>query len=92
MYWNREEDDENEKGLILRMYENGAKKPIDFYMTFGEFEKEAQRHYKANQDFYDILKNKKYNVEYKEFYGGHTYTDIDIEFGDGIIQLLGKNR
>lgn len=91
MYWNRE-DDENKKGLILRMYENGAKQPIDFYMTFGEFEKEFQTHYKANQDFYEILKNKEYNVEYKEFYGGHTYTDVDIELGNGIIQLLGKNK
>lgn len=91
MYW-KEKGDDNEKGLILRMYEKGVKQPLDFYMTFGEFEKESERHYKANKDFAKILKDKGYNVEYREFNGGHTYTDIDIELGNGILYLLGKEE
>lgn len=91
MFWNQE-DDENKKGLVLSMYENGSKQPIDFYVTFGEFEKEFERNYQANLDFYDILRNKGYNVEYKEFWGGHTYTDVDIELGNGIIHLLKKTN
>ena len=75
----------------MRLYENGAKKSIDFYLTFGEFEKEFKRNYKANQDFYEILKNKEYNVKYKEFNGGHTFIDIDMELGDGIIHLLSSS-
>lgn len=72
------------------MYENGLKLPLDFYMTFWEFEKEAQKHYKTNLDFTKILKDKGYNLHYKEFYGGHTFTDIDMELGNEIVYLLGK--
>lgn len=86
MFGNKE-NDKNEKGLILKMYKDAAKKAIKFYMTFGEFEKSFERNYKANEDFYEILKNKGYTVEYKEFYGGHTYTDIDMTMGDGIMSL-----
>lgn len=88
MFWNQDED-ENKKGRILRLYENEPKQPINFYMTFGEFEKEYKRSYKANLDFYQILNNKGYSVEYKEFSGGHTFTDLDIELGNGIIYLMG---
>lgn len=91
MYW-KEKGDDNEKGLILRMYENGVKQPLDFYMTFGEFEKESKRHYKANKDFAKILIDKGYSIEYREFNGGHTYTDLDIELGNGILYLLGKEE
>ncbi|WP_291578439.1 alpha/beta hydrolase-fold protein [Clostridium sp. UBA6640] len=89
LYWN-EENDDNKQGLILTMYENRLKLPLDFYMTFGEFEKEAQKHYKANLDFAEILRDKGYNLHYKEFYGGHTFTDIDMELGNAIVYLLGK--
>ncbi len=89
LYWN-EENDDNKQGLILAMYENGLKLPLDFYMTFGEFEKEAQKHYKANLDFTKILKDKGYNLHYKEFYGGHIFMDIDMELGNAIVYLLAK--
>ncbi|WP_072903281.1 alpha/beta hydrolase-fold protein [Hathewaya proteolytica] len=90
MYWNSE-DDESKKGCILETYKNGIKKLIDFYMTLGEFEKSFEVHYSANRDFYDILNNKGYNAQYHEFCGGHTYTDIDMELGTGLIYLL-KNK
>lgn len=87
-YW-RPKNDKNEKGLILRDYEKSPKLPLNFYVTFGEFEKEAEEHYKANIDFANILESKGYNFEYKEFIGGHTNMDVTIELANGLMYLLG---
>lgn len=88
LYW-KAECDEGEIGSILRMYKKAAKTPLDFYVTFGEFEKYAEENYNANQKFIDVLREKDYNFEYKEFMGGHTYMGINIELANGLIFLLG---
>lgn len=88
-YW-KPENDKSEEGLILREYQKSPKLPLNFYLTFGEFEKEAKEHYKANVDFANILKTKGYNFEYKEFMGGHTNMDVTIELANGLMNLLGK--
>lgn len=90
LYWN-DEDDENKKGKILEMYENDVRKPIDFCMTFGELEKQSNIMYDSNQEFFRMLKKKGYNVEYKEFYRGHTFTDLDMEIGECLMHILGEN-
>jgi enterochelin esterase-like enzyme len=89
LYW-KAEGDENERGLILREYEENEKLPLDFYVTFGEFEKESEKHYKANQDFVKILEHKGYNFKYEEFMGGHTYMDVKINLANGLMYLLGR--
>ena len=88
LYW-KAEGDENERGFILREYEENEKLPLDFYVTFGEFEKESEIHYKANQDFVKILEGKGYNFKYEEFMGGHTYMDVKINLANGLMHLLG---
>ncbi|GCD11168.1 alpha/beta hydrolase [Clostridium tagluense] len=88
LYW-KVEGDENERGLILREYEENEKLPLDFYVTFGEFEKEAEKHYKANLEFVKILERKGYNFKYEEFMGGHTYMDVKINLAKGLMHLLG---
>ncbi|MGH4124139.1 MAG: alpha/beta hydrolase [Clostridium sp.] len=88
LYW-KAEGDENERGLILREYEKKERLPLDFYVTFGEFEKEAEKHYKANLEFVKILERKGYNFKYEEFMGGHTYMDVKINLAKGLMHLLG---
>jgi len=82
--------DESEKGLIIRKYEDSPTLPLDFYVTFGEFEKEAENLYKGNKDFVKMLADKGYNFKYHEFMGGHTFTDVNIDLAGGLIHLLGK--
>ncbi|EQB88019.1 enterochelin esterase family protein [Clostridium punense] len=90
MYWTYEED-ENQKGKIIQMYQEGHKLPLDFYMTFGEYEKDAIVHYNANKEFAKLLEDKGYTYKYKEFLGSHTYMDLDMELANGFKFLLGNN-
>lgn len=89
LYW-KAKDDKNDRGFILRKYEESEKLPIDFYVTFGEFEKESEEHFKANKDFIKILESNGYSFKYEEFMGGHTFIDVKINLANGLMYLLGK--
>lgn len=91
MYWTSEEG-ENQKGKIIEMYEEVHKLPLDFYMTFGEYEKDAIVHYNANKEFAKLIEDKGYTYKYKEFLGSHTYMDLDMELANGFKFLLGSNH
>lgn len=90
MYWTSEEG-ENQKGKIIELYEKVDKLPLDFYIAFGEFEKEYKGHYNSTKEFINLLGNKGYNYKYKEFLGAHHYMDLNMELANGFKFLLGNN-
>lgn len=89
MYWTSEEG-ENQKGKVIGMYEKADKLPLDFYITFGEFEKEYKDHYNSTKKFINLLESKGYNYKYKEFLGAHHYMDLNMELANGFKFLLGN--
>jgi enterochelin esterase-like enzyme len=91
MSWTSENDG-SKRGKILEMYENADKLPLDFYITFGEFEKSFEGHYNATKEFVNILEEKGYKFKYKEFMGGHNNPDLDMELANGFKFLLGNNN
>jgi enterochelin esterase family protein len=45
-----------------------------------------------NRQFRDILKVKGYNVDYREFNGGHNYVNWRGTLADGLISLIGTKK
>lgn len=90
MFWTSEEG-ESPKGKIIEMYEKVDKLPLDFYITFGEFEKEYKDHYNSTKEFINLLESKGCNYKYKEFLGAHNYVDLNMELANGFKNLLGNN-
>lgn len=78
------------KENILELYKKEDKLPVEFYLSIGEFEK-FEEHLGANLSFYDILKNKGYNVIYEEFKGGHTNFDCQLTLSKGLEFLMKKS-
>jgi enterochelin esterase family protein len=45
----------------------------------------------SNRQLRDVLSLKGYDVEYREFAGGHSYVNWRGTFADGLISLLGPS-
>ncbi|GJM05822.1 MAG: enterochelin esterase [marine bacterium B5-7] len=93
-YWIKGTKDENhwtypkENGKLIDAYKGSKKLPIRFYMDIGLYDAGASM-LGMNRQLRDILKIKGYEVDYREFKGGHNYVNWRGTFSDGLISLIG---
>jgi enterochelin esterase-like enzyme len=85
-YWWKPDDDPKPEWLTRQIASSPAV-PVQFYMEVGEMEIPLQLD--TNRRLRDVLRSKRYVVDYREFNGNHTYLDWRGTFGDGLTSLLG---
>lgn len=79
------------EGKLIKAYKNSAKLPIRFYMDIGLYDAGASM-LGMNRAFRDVLQAKDYDLDYREFKGGHSYINWNVTFADGLLSLLGNDR
>lgn len=93
-YWIKGTKDENhwiypeDNGKLIGLYKQSERLPIKFYMDIGLYDAGASM-LGMNRQFRDILELKGYEVDYREFKGGHNYVNWRGTFSDGLISLIG---
>ena len=94
-YWIKGTKDENhwiyptDNGKLINLYKKSKKLPIRFYMDVGLYDAGASM-LGMNRQFRDILEIKGYQVDYREFKGGHNYVNWRGTLAKGLIALIGK--
>ena len=61
--------------------------PIDFYIDVGLYDLGLAR-VGTNRQFRDILKLKGYEVEYREYNGGHAHLNWRHSISDGLLYFF----
>lgn len=93
-YWIKGTDNENhwiypeDNGKLINLYKQSKRLPIKFYMDVGLYDAGASM-LGMNRQFRDILEIKGYEVDYREFKGGHNYVNWRGTLSDGLISLIG---
>ncbi|ADR20121.1 enterochelin esterase [Marivirga tractuosa] len=93
-YWIKGTENENhwiypeENGKLINLYKQSKRLPIKFYMDIGLYDAGASM-LGMNRQFRDILELKGYEVDYREFKGGHNYVNWRGTLSDGLIALIG---
>lgn len=93
-YWIKATDKENhwiypeDNGKLIDLYKQHKPLPIKFYMDIGLYDAGASM-LGMNRQFRDILELKGYEVDYREFKGGHNYVNWRGTLADGLIALMG---
>ncbi|PHN05367.1 alpha/beta hydrolase [Flavilitoribacter nigricans] len=96
-YWIKGTEDENhwiypeENGKLIELYKQSKTLPIQFYMDIGLYDAGASM-LGMNRQFRDILEVKGYEVDYREFKGGHNYVNWRGTLADGLISLIGTGK
>lgn len=94
-YWIKGTEDENhwiypeDNGKLIDLYKQSERLPIKFYMDVGLYDAGASM-LGMNRQFRDILEVKGYEVDYREFKGGHNYVNWRGTLSDGLISLIGE--
>jgi len=93
-YWIKGSENENhwiypeDNGKLINLYKQSERLPIKFYMDIGLYDAGASM-LGMNRQFRDILEIKGYQVDYREFKGGHNYINWRGTLSDGLISLIG---
>ena len=83
-YWTQPRCDRNPSYLI-RQYRRETAVPVKFYLEVGDKETEGRNSILAvNREMRDVLKQKGYDVVYREFEGGHEYKCWRKALPDGL--------
>ncbi|MGB2129760.1 MAG: alpha/beta hydrolase [Flavicella sp.] len=94
-YWIKGSADENHwmyptgPGKLIEKYKQSPLLPIKFYMDIGRYDAGASM-LGMNREFHSILELKGYQLDYREFNGGHSYVNWRGTLSDGLLSLLGK--
>ncbi|MFD2561464.1 alpha/beta hydrolase [Aquimarina rubra] len=96
-YWIKATDDENhwiypkDTGKLITAFKNSKKLPIRFYMEIGLYDAGASM-LGTNRELRDILEIKGYEIDYREFNGGHNYVNWRGSLANGLMSLLGQDK
>lgn len=96
-YWIKGTKEENhwiypeDNGKLINAYKQSKQLPIKFYMDIGLYDAGASM-LGMNRQFRDILELKGYDVDYREFKGGHSYVNWRGTLSDGLISLIGTEQ
>jgi len=87
-------DESPEPNWMVRQFIDSPKLPLRFYMDAGQFEVDMSGRGSGillpNRHLRDTLRAKGYEVDYREFPGGHDSINWRGTLADGLIALLGK--
>lgn len=78
-------------GALLRELAEKSKLPLRFYLVAGRWEN-PDRMLRYTRALRDLLQEKRYDVSYGEYAGGHTFLNWRATLPDGLIALLGGRR
>jgi len=93
-FWIKGTTDENhpiwprDDGRLITVFKQSDRLPIRFYMEVGLYDVGSGM-LGTNRQIRDILELKGYELDYREFIGGHAYANWRVSFADGLISLLG---
>ncbi len=93
-YWLKGAPEENDAlyprdaGMLLDGFRQSPHLPIRFYLDVGLYDLGAAM-LGTNRQLSEILKLKGYDVDYREFIGGHSSVNWRGTLADGLISLLG---
>jgi len=76
-------------GAIIEAFKSRKRLPIRFYIEVGIYDLGAAM-LGSNRELRDVLQLEGYDVDYREFAGGHNYVNWRGSFADGLISLLGR--
>ncbi len=79
-----------ETGSLIDALKQSRRLPIRFYVEIGMYDLGASM-LGANRQLRDVLSLKGYDIEYREFAGGHSYTNWRGTLADSLISLLGHS-
>lgn len=88
-WWDFKDDHPQE--WLTQQFISEPRLPLRFYMEVGLQEKDGRVSVMVppNRHLRDILRLKGYEVEYREFNGGHDYVCWRGSFADGLLALIG---
>lgn len=78
-------------GTMIEEFKTSKRLPIRFYMEIGIYDLGAAL-LGSNRQLRDVLQLKGYDVDYREFAGGHNFVNWRGSLADGLISLLGQKR
>ena len=77
-------------GMMIDEFKKSPRLPIRFYLEVGRYDRGAAL-LGSNRELRDVLQLKGYDVDYREFDGGHEYVSWRGSLPDGLISLLGTH-
>ncbi|HKQ58339.1 MAG TPA: alpha/beta hydrolase-fold protein [Candidatus Eisenbacteria bacterium] len=80
-----------ETGLLIEAFKASPRLPIRFYMDIGIYDMGAAL-LGTNRELRDVLQLKGYDVDYREFAGGHNSENWRGSIADGLISVLGRKQ
>jgi len=80
-----------ETGVLIEEFRRSRRLPIRFYLEVGIYDLGAAM-LGTNRELRRVLELKGYDVDYREFAGGHNYATWRRTLADGLISLLGHTR
>ena len=78
-------------GTMIEEFKRSKRLPLRFYMEVGIYDLGAAV-LGSNRELRDVLQLKGYDVDYREYVGGHNTANWRGSFADGLISLLGRKR
>ncbi|HEU4390735.1 MAG TPA: alpha/beta hydrolase-fold protein [Blastocatellia bacterium] len=78
-------------GTMIEEFKASKRLPIRFYMEIGIYDLGAAM-LGSNRELRDVLQLKGYDVDYREFAGGHNSQNWRGSLADGLISLLGRKQ
>jgi enterochelin esterase family protein len=76
-------------GTMIEAFKSGKRLPIRFYMEIGIYDLGAAM-LGSNRELRDVLQLKGYDVDYREYAGGHNSANWRGSLANGLISLLGR--
>jgi enterochelin esterase family protein len=78
-----------ETGVLIETFKGSPRLAIRFYMDIGIYDLGAAM-LGSNRELRDVLQLKGYDVDYREFVGGHNAVNWRGSIADGLISVLGR--
>lgn len=79
----------HDTGMLIEELKSRARLPVRFYIEVGRFDLGAAM-LGANRELRDVLQVKGYEVEYREFDGGHDVAQWRGSLSDGLVATFGR--
>jgi enterochelin esterase family protein len=95
-WWAPNRDDGEEPNWLARQYVGSPQLQLRFYLEAGTFENDiigaGGQILETSRHLRDVLRAKGYEVQYREFVGGHDYLSWRGSLADGLLSLVRAQR
>lgn len=77
--------------MLVEEFKTRKRVPIRFYIEVGIYDMGAAM-LGSNRELRDVLQLKGYDLDYREFAGGHNTVNWRGSLSDGLISVLGRKQ